>query len=55
MEFATVLVGLVGFLVFLVVQKLVRLNRYLASLGVPLDRQTPFFKQYFKFFEHDVR
>ncbi len=55
MEFCTLLIGVIGLLLLLVFLKFAKLNAYLQSLGVPVDRGTPLLKQNFLFLDHDVK
>jgi len=54
MELCTLLIGLAFLCAFIVIQKFWKLNSYLKSLGVPIDWKTPWFKQNFLFYKHDI-
>ena len=49
------MIGAIVLLVTFAVQKLLRLRSYIQSFGVPIDNQTPFFKQNYVFLKHDVK
>jgi len=55
MDLSTILIGAFVLLVALAIQKLLRLRAYIQSFGVPIDNQTPFFKQNYVFLKHDVK
>ena len=55
MEITALLIGVIVLLIALAIQKLLKLRSYIQSFGVPIDNQTPFFKQNFVFHEHDIK
>jgi len=55
MELSTVLLGVFGILLFLLIRKLTKFSGYLQSLGVPLNTEVPWLKQNFKYLDDDVK
>ena len=54
MELCTVFLGIIIVLLLELLRRWLKLSAYISSLGVPVDRVRPWFKQNFNPFERDV-